>query len=71
MNRPPRSRYIVVLAGTLVLFACSPEQVVTPGTPSPLAPGARTAALSPTDGELVMQKLANPRGLAWGPEGAL
>ena len=71
MNRPPRSRYIVVLAGTLALFACSPEQVVTPGSPVPLAPGARTAALSPTDGELVMKKLANPRGLAWGPEGAL
>ena len=29
------------------------------------------AALGPNDGTTVMSDLANPRGLAWGPEGAL
>lgn len=71
MERPPRPRYVVVLAATLTLFACSPEQVVTPDSPAALAPSGPAAALSPGDGELVMEKLANPRGLGWGPEGAL
>jgi hypothetical protein len=70
MERQHPVRIVVALAGALTLLACTPDSTIVPST-SALAPGARVNALSIADGDTVMSKLANPRGLAWGPEGAL
>lgn len=71
MERSPRPRSLVLLAATLPLLACAPDVTVGPASPATLAPTARTSMLTPADGDTVMRKLNNPRGLAWGPDGAL
>jgi sugar lactone lactonase YvrE len=60
---------VVAASAVLFLIACSDAGVVVP-TPA-IAPHAAQAALLPKDGEVVMKKLNNPRGLAFGPDGAL
>jgi hypothetical protein len=71
MERRHRARLALALAAASALLACTPESSVTPARTTPLVPNARTSALDPSKGDLVMEGLRNPRGLAWGPEGAL
>jgi hypothetical protein len=72
MERQQLARLVGALTGLLTLLACSPDSTVAPPSLTPLAaPGAPASVLGPGDGTLVMTKLANPRGLAWGPDGAL
>ncbi|MFL5608503.1 MAG: ScyD/ScyE family protein [Gemmatimonadaceae bacterium] len=72
MKRQLHARLVAALAGTVTLLACSPDSPVAPPSAASLAaPGARASVLGPGDGTRVMKLLANPRGLAWGPDGAL
>ena len=71
MKRPLRSRYIVVLAGTLAVLGCSPDSTLAPASHAPLSPTSRTSIITPADGDTVMRGLNSPRGLAWGHDGAL
>lgn len=63
-------RFLFTLAAGAAIAACGePPRDVT----SPLTPGGEHAArtLSQADGSPVMTNLANPRALAWGPDGGL
>ena len=68
-----RSSYLAS-AVVLALCACAGERD-DPAAPQVVATSrdlaAASAPLDPGSGTLVMTHLANPRGLAWGPEGAL
>ena len=60
---------LTTVAAVLTLAACG-----DPATPIPhqaLGVGAPQAVLTVADGEVVMSGLHNPRGLAFGPDGAL
>ena len=60
---------LTTVAAALTLAACG-----DPATPIPrssLGVGAPQAVLTVADGEVVMSGLHNPRGLAFGPDGAL
>jgi hypothetical protein len=65
---------LCVLFGAVVITDCA-DQRPTISAPSRVAAdeiaAAAMAPLTQTDGIPVMTNLANPRGLAWGPEGAL
>ena len=58
-------------AGLLALCACAGGRTDTAAPRAADADVAAAAAVGPADGALVMSHLANPRGMAWGPEGAL
>ena len=60
---------VLALAAALVLAACDdPTTGVSTRAEQPQRP---LAALTPADGEVVMRDLNNPRGLTFGPDGAL
>src|SRR4051794_9267421 len=63
-------RTALALAVLAALAACS-DAAREPTSPAPLATQARRAVLTQGDGAVIMTKLANPRGLAWGPDGSL
>src|SRR4051812_33647627 len=63
-----RIRTSFALTFVATLFGCTEP---TPPA-APLVHGLRSnASLTQDDGTPVMTKLANPRGMAWGPDGAL
>src|ERR671935_2431199 len=59
----------LVAAAALSLAAC--DQPTTPTAASAPSPRAPRATLTAADGEVVMSELHNPRGLTFGPDGAL
>lgn len=59
----------LVAVASLVLAAC--KEPSTEALNGPLVPGQVHAVLSLSDAEVVMHGLNNPRGLAFGPNGAL
>ena len=65
---------LCLLFGTAIITDCADSRPVI-SAPSGIArdeiAAAATAPLTQNDGVPVMTGLANPRGLAWGPEGAL
>ena len=60
---------LATVAAALSLAACRDPAI--PGASPPLAAGAPQAVLTVADGQVVMSGLHNPRGLAFGPDGAL
>ena len=59
----------LVAVASLVLAAC--KEPSTEALNGPLVPWQVHAVLSLSDAEVVMHGLNNPRGLAFGPNGAL
>ena len=58
-----------ILASLLALAACADDRPLEPVVDSPDAPGS--AFITAASVSVVMSDLNSPRGLAWGPEGAL
>ena len=72
--RAPLRGLLSLLAAAVVLTACAesrPTISAPPGIARDEVAAAAIAPLTQKDGVPVMTGLANPRGLAWGPEGAL
>lgn len=61
----------LVALSLLLLGACTDEQPASPLARTIEAPSNASSSILPGSRTVVMQGLDSPRGLAWGPEGAL
>src|SRR3954470_23691541 len=61
----------ILIAGGLVAGAACSDGIDRLTTPSPTRTSDVVAATAPDTGELILNNLDSPRGLTFGPEGAL